>query len=193
MHIACSLLSTPYVILLHLTGQSGCTSFVELLKKHEWTCLQVFGMFTVAATATACLYFLDPSGIAKQAGMDAAGILVLILNASFLLTLAVLTFKACGQKAISWAKQMLMKPRKAMQSLGVKIVCCGRRGSFASSSISISMAAQPVWDRMYSGSLPDPKQPSLGDMGVQPINNTVSMQSTRSSLQSQTSSAALLP
>ena len=88
---------------------------------------------------------------------------------------------------------MLMKPRKAMQSLGVKIACCGRRGSFASSSISISMAAQPVWDRMYFGSLPDPKQPSLDDMGVRPMSNSVSMQSNRSSLQSQTSSAALLP
>lgn len=152
-------------------------------------------MFTVAATATACLYFLDPAGIAKQAGIDAAGVLILILNTLFLLTTAVLIVKACGQKAISQAQQMLNQPRRAMQSLGGKIACCGRRGTFArsSSSISIGMAAQPVWDRMYSGTLPDPKQPSMDDMGTRPMGNSVSMQSGRSSLQSQNSSAALLP
>ena len=154
--------------------------------------LQVFSMFTVAATATACLYFLDPAGIAKQAGIDAAGVLILILNAIFLLTVAVLIVKACGKKSITQAQRMLDKPRVVMRSVSDKF---GRRGSCArsSSSISISMAAQPVWDRMNSGTLPDLKQPSMDDMRARQMGNNNFMQSSRSSFQSQSSSAALLP
>lgn len=152
-------------------------------------------MFTVAVTATACLYFLDPAGTAKRAGMDAAGVLILILNALFLLTVAVLIVKAGGHKAVSEAQQMLSKACRAMQSLGGKIACCGRRGTFASSSssISISMAARPAWERMNSGTLPDARQPSIDEIGMRPTSNRLSMQSGHSSFQSQNSSAALLP
>lgn len=152
-------------------------------------------MFSVVATATACLYFLDPAGIAKQAGIDAAGVLILILNALFLLTVAVLIVKAGGHKAVVQAQQMLSKFCRAMQSLGGRIACCGRRGTFgsSSSSISISMAARPVWDRMHSGTLPDLKRPSMGDVETRPARNSLSMESYRSSFQSQNSSAVLLP
>ncbi len=46
---------------------------------------QVFGFFTVLATATGCLYFTDSGGVASRTGQDAAGILLLLLNAGFVL------------------------------------------------------------------------------------------------------------
>ncbi len=46
------------------------------------------------ATALGCLYFIDVNNVASDAGQDAAGILLLILNAWFVLWLTALITKA---------------------------------------------------------------------------------------------------
>ncbi len=56
--------------------------------------VQVLGAFTVLATAVGCLYFIDVNTVASDAGQDAAGILLLILNAWFVLWLTALITKA---------------------------------------------------------------------------------------------------
>ena len=55
--------------------------------------VQVFGLFVVVATATGCLYFLDQGDIASQTGLNAAGVLLMILNAVFVLIISVLIVK----------------------------------------------------------------------------------------------------
>lgn len=55
---------------------------------------QVFGLFTVLATATGCLYFMDSNAVASKTGKDAAGVLLLLLNAFFVLWMLVLLVKA---------------------------------------------------------------------------------------------------
>ena len=46
------------------------------------------------ATTVGCLYFIDINNVASDAGQDAAGILLLILNAWFMLWLTALITKA---------------------------------------------------------------------------------------------------
>jgi len=87
--------------------------------------LQVLGLFTVVATATACLYFVDTSGVASQAGIDAAGVLVLLLNAFFLLCMAILIAKAGALDILLKVQDILTKAKKLLQKLWAKVACCG--------------------------------------------------------------------
>ena len=49
------------------------------------SCLQVLGLFAVTATAAGSLYFLDTNRVASSSGLNAAAILILLLNLAFLL------------------------------------------------------------------------------------------------------------
>lgn len=64
--------------------------------------LQVFGLFTVVATATGCLYFLDMDDVAKSDGLTAAGVLLLILNLVFVTVMALLIAKRGGPTVVKW-------------------------------------------------------------------------------------------
>lgn len=61
--------------------------------------LQVFGMFAVLATATGCLYFMDPSNVASPSGLEAVGVLLLILNILYVLATAALVTTIGAHKA----------------------------------------------------------------------------------------------
>ena len=50
----------------------------------------MLGLFVVLATATACLYFLDPTNIANSSGLEAVGVVLLILNMGYVLVMLVL-------------------------------------------------------------------------------------------------------
>ncbi|DBB05192.1 TPA: hypothetical protein ACH3X3_010435 [Trebouxia sp. C0006] len=52
--------------------------------------VQVLGLFTVVATATGSLYFLDSGKVASHAGLNAVGVLLLLLNVAYLLLVALL-------------------------------------------------------------------------------------------------------
>lgn len=66
--------------------------------------LQVLGLFTVVATATGCLYFLDQDNIASSVGLNATGVLLLILNFGFVLLMAVLILLRGGPTVLNWAR-----------------------------------------------------------------------------------------
>ncbi len=50
----------------------------------------MLGWFTVVATATGSLYFLDSGKVASHAGLNAVGVLLLLLNVAYLLLVALL-------------------------------------------------------------------------------------------------------
>ncbi len=50
----------------------------------------MLGLFTVVATATGSLYFLDSGKVASHAGLNAVGVLLLLLNVAYLLLVALL-------------------------------------------------------------------------------------------------------
>jgi hypothetical protein len=50
----------------------------------------VLGLFTVVTTATGSLYFLDSGKVASHAGLNAVGVLLLLLNVAYLLLVALL-------------------------------------------------------------------------------------------------------
>ena len=61
--------------------------------------MQVFGLFAVTTTATGSLYFLDVSSVASNAGLDAAGVMLLILNLAYLLVVGAV-FASAGSRAV---------------------------------------------------------------------------------------------
>ena len=52
--------------------------------------LQVLGLFIVQLTAIGCLYFLDPTDIADSSGLEAVGILLLLMNGLYVLAMLIL-------------------------------------------------------------------------------------------------------
>ena len=52
--------------------------------------MQVLGLFIVQITAAGCLYFLDPTNIANDRGLAAAGILLMLLNIAYVAAMLIL-------------------------------------------------------------------------------------------------------
>ena len=68
----------------------------------------------MVATVTGCLYFVDPTGVAKQTGIQATGILLMILNAFFLLVMGLLIAKAGALDALLQVQQGIHKVRASV-------------------------------------------------------------------------------
>ena len=74
--------------------------------------LQVLGLATVVVTAVGCLYFMDPTqgGDHSNAGRNTAGVLILLLNALFVIIMAVTMFRAAKREyhaAVTWCTQKI--------------------------------------------------------------------------------------
>lgn len=74
--------------------------------------LQVLGLATVVVTAVGCLYFMDPTqGLNhSRVGKNAAGVLILLLNALFVIVMAVIMFRAAKHEyhaLITWCTQKM--------------------------------------------------------------------------------------
>ncbi len=52
--------------------------------------LQVLGLFIVQTTAAGCLYFLDPTNIANSTGLEAVGIILLVLNVAYVVVMLIM-------------------------------------------------------------------------------------------------------
>ena len=50
----------------------------------------MLGLFIVLATAAGCLYFLDPTNIANSTGLEAVGIVLLVLNIGYIVVMLIL-------------------------------------------------------------------------------------------------------
>ena len=85
------------------------------------TAAQVFGLFAVTATATGSLYFLDSNKVASNGGLNAAGVLLLILNLAYLLAAGVAIASAGSQTVrIFIRKQYSKLILGAQTALGVR-------------------------------------------------------------------------
>lgn len=83
-------------------SNAACTH-VSKSRSDLCAALQVFGKFAVVATATGCLYFMDVSKAASTAGLEAVGVLLLVLNLLYVVTTVLLVTKTGAKKA----RQML--------------------------------------------------------------------------------------
>lgn len=88
------------VLVIGITVLAHYQPFQETLSQS----VQVLGLFTVVATATGCLYFLDQDNIASSVGLNATGVLLLILNFGFVLLMAVLILLRGGPTVLNWAR-----------------------------------------------------------------------------------------
>ena len=62
---------------------SGCPALA--LKQRISLLLQVLGLFIVQATAIGCLYFLNPTDVADASGLEATGVILMLLDAAYTL------------------------------------------------------------------------------------------------------------
>ncbi|KAL3155043.1 hypothetical protein ABBQ38_011563 [Trebouxia sp. C0009 RCD-2024] len=80
--------------------------------------VQVFSRFTVVASTLTCIYFVDETGVASKAGLRAAAILVLLLNALFLLVTVVLIVRAGMSDGLTMFHDALTTVKKLFGKLG---------------------------------------------------------------------------
>ena len=68
------------------------TALPAVLNRAATQCatLQVLGLFIVQTTAAGCLYFLDPTNIANNTGLEAVGIILLVLNVAYVVVMLVM-------------------------------------------------------------------------------------------------------
>lgn len=86
--------------------------------------LQVLSSFTVVATTTSCLYFTDTDGIASKTGLRTAGVLILLLNAFFLLTMVLLIVWAGWADGWALFQRAWDKVKRLLQWLLSICGCC---------------------------------------------------------------------
>lgn len=86
--------------------------------------MQVFSLFTVLGTAVGCLYMLnaDTSYVASQAGLNAVGVLIVLLNSAFVLVMAVLIVRSSTGKVRS---MLLLLGQKLMHVSHNLKLCLG--------------------------------------------------------------------
>lgn len=86
--------------------------------------LQVLSSFTVVATTTSCLYFTDTDGVASKTGLRTAGVLILLLNALFLLIMVVLIVWAGWADGWALLQRAWDKVKRALKWLLSICGCC---------------------------------------------------------------------
>ena len=64
--------------------------------------LQVLGLFSVMATATGCLFFLDTNTLTQRSSLNPVGVLLLLLNVGYIALMAVLITKQGARHVHGW-------------------------------------------------------------------------------------------
>ena len=118
-------------------------------------CLQVLGLLIVVASATGCLYFLDPDEVASHAGLSAAGILLLILNFGFVVLMAALISKRGRPAALKWLTWLRVITKKAVQKMHSLLHWpWARHGAVSQCSSGLSSASTSRSSSVQLGLLP---------------------------------------
>ena len=104
--------------------------------------LQVLSSFTIAVTTTACLYFTDTGVVATKAGLRTAGVLVLLLNAFFLLTMIMLIVWAGWADGWALLQRTWVKVKRLFLRLLSLCGCCARLRTGTHSTSSSASAAR---------------------------------------------------
>lgn len=112
-------------------------------QQHDYECcLQVLGLLIVVATATGCLYFLDPNEVASTVGLNATGVLLLIFNLGFVVLMAVLISKRGRPIALRWIMWLQSRCITAVRKLRSLLqLPWFRHGSSSSTTNSVSNAS----------------------------------------------------
>ena len=144
---------------------------VTFLCKTMKLTLQVFGKFAVVATATGCLYFMDTSRATSEGphqGLQAVGILLLLLNLAYVGATLILVTKTSAHKGRSLARiSMSMISRAAGPISGILVSTAhkvwrfnivaawhrGRRGQggAGATDLPVDVAASTGGQQSFSG------------------------------------------
>ncbi len=109
---------------------------------------QVAGLFTVGATALACLYFLDPTNVASDAGLEAVGVLLLLLNIVYVIAMALLVAVTGAHKTKRFTNTAVTTVATAASNLGgVGSASLGRLRSMQVPFRSISLRRSQTPDK----------------------------------------------
>ncbi len=119
--------------------------------------LQVLGMTVVVFTALGCLYFMDSNNVASQAGLQAVGALLLILNIAYVIWMGLLISRTGLPKA---------------KRVAYRTVTMSRTGSMQAKSAvvrSLRTCSPRAWRawlvRRNTSDFSDVQQPRNGDLG----------------------------
>ena len=85
-----SLCQSRWAAFMALLQPHSCAEYIQQKQSCGWLLLQVLGLFIVQATAIGCLYFLDPTDVADTRGLQATGIVLMLLNAAYVLAMLIM-------------------------------------------------------------------------------------------------------
>lgn len=118
--------------------------------EHNVCLHQVLGLFTVVATVVGIVYFTDPRDVASSAGLDAAGVLLLILNIMFVLLMAALVLRAGKgsiRKYLNLAAALVKSKSVVLSKVPSNIRRSGPARSMSRArAVSLDRAASPSQD-----------------------------------------------
>lgn len=77
--------------------------------------LQVVSLFVVTLTAAGCLYFLDSDAVAKTSGLDAAGILLVLMNLAYASVMVILISVTARHKAVQFVRKLHIRALVCVQ------------------------------------------------------------------------------
>lgn len=112
--------------------------------------VQVLSLFTVVVSTATCLYFVDTSGVASKTGLRVAGMLVLLLNAVFLLIMAILIARA----GTASAREFVQKVWDKTKLLSARLCgCCARQRSsvYETGEVRVRVSHRPSTERLVGG------------------------------------------
>lgn len=104
-----------------------CTSDLSIC----WAAVQVLGIFSVVATATGCLYFVDQQEVATSTGLNVTAVLLSILNLVFVTLVLSLMLKKSSthiKLCALWLKSCCFKHAQLDPEEGCELVV-SRTGS----------------------------------------------------------------
>ncbi len=78
----------------------------------------MLGLFTVGATATGCLYFMDTTNVASPRGLDAVGVLLLLLNILYVIAMALLVLVTGAHKTKRFTQAAVRSFQSSASSFG---------------------------------------------------------------------------
>ncbi len=84
------------------------------------------GLFTVGATATGCLYFMDTTNVANPRGLDAVAVLHLLLRTLAIIAMVLLVLVTGARKTNRFTEAAVRScANKFGRSMSTSFVACG--------------------------------------------------------------------
>ena len=84
----------------------------------------MLGLFTVGVTATGCLYFMDTTNVANPRGLDAVGVLLLLLNILYVIAMALLVLVTGAHKTKHFSQAAVRSFQAGASRFGRSMSTC---------------------------------------------------------------------